>query len=760
MQGSDDLLLQHLHSRVLGLFLICAAAYGLLACRFVYLQAIPHGKDLVDRDLRVQRVAARRGQIYDRNGIPLAVSVDGYDVWVRPNLIRRRNLGTAIAPQVSSVLGIPESVVEQKLSLAKPFAFIARRVSASLGMKVLALNLEGVGADRVFLRSYPKAFLASHVLGRVNTDGSGTAGLELGYNSELQGKDGWIQYRVDGKNQHIPGTEIVQHPVQNGQDLRLTLDARIQQVAEEQLEKALEAHHAAAGCTVVLDVKTGQILAIANRPTFNPNLPVTNMGALLDRAISYAYEPGSTMKMVTASGALTEGAWTLKQTVTCSGTMAIGNRRIHCVVEPPYHGGHGTETIRDVIRNSCNIGAATIGMKLGAAKLSDYIRRFGLLDRPHIGLPGAVSYRLAPPETWARIRLANIAFGQGIMITPLQLVEAYAAIANGGVLMKPELVSATVNPDTGDISQSEPKIAGEVVPLKTAIQVADLLKAVVYDGTGKTAEIPGYEVAGKTGSAQKAGAHGYLSGEFIASFVGFAPASDPRVACITMVDEPQGIHWGAVVSAPVVREVLRWSLHYLQVPPDAPDLTGDGGDFKTVRQMEHLGIPLPGTREWAASHGSKMARPALPPHPKAATRVGTTQHTGAAGPSTATRIGGRALSPGPVPRGAPGGGGPMNRTAPVPSPTSPGSGANSALPGSPSPMSPSNAPASASERPTHREPHKVVGPGPKTVRLVVPAIPVPASPRSNFIQLLPLPSPQPSCQLPFCKSSCGRRMEA
>ncbi len=275
--------------------------------------------------------------------------------------------------------------------------------------------------------------------------------------------------------------------------------------------------------------------------------------------------------------------------------MMIGQKKISCVLEPPFTHGHGTETIRDVIRSSCNVGAATIGMKLGAPKLYDYISRFGLLDRPRIGLPGAVAYRLAEPATWAKMRLANISFGQGVMITPLQMVMAYAAVANRGMLMKPEIVAARVDADTGATQRTMPTSVRQVLPPETSLQVVNILKAVVYDGTGKPAQIPGYQVAGKTGSAQKAGPHGYLDGKFIASFVGFAPASHPQVACITMIDEPQGDHWGAVCAAPVVREVLRWSLHYLQAPPDAPQLTGDGGDVPSLRKQEGSKISLPGS---------------------------------------------------------------------------------------------------------------------------------------------------------------------
>ena len=609
MQTMNNSFIQQLHARVFTLFCICSLLYFLLAVRFVGYQALPHGPGITTRDLRIMRLPARRGDICDRNGIPLAVSVDGFDVWVRPNLIRKLNIADKVVPALSRTLQLPPAYIQTRLNLAKPFAFVKRRVSRAGGVAVQALDLPGVGADPVFLRAYPQGALAAQVIGRVNTDDVGTAGLEVGFNQDLQGQDGAEQFLMDGRGQMIPGTDKILRKVHNGRDIRLTIDSRIQQVAEAQLQKTIQDHRAAAGCTVVMDVPTGEILAMASWPTYDPNLPVKDMSALLNRNISFAYEPGSTMKMITASGALTEKAWSKTDTVTCRGSIMIGRRRIRCVVDPPYHGGHGVETIRDVLRNSCNVGAATIGMRLGAAKLYKYIQRFGLLDLPGLGLPGAVAYRLSSPESWARVRLANIAFGQGIMLTPLQLCTAYGATANDGILMKAHVVMRMNDPDTGLNRQILPERVRRVMPSSVAADIRSMLESVVYNGTGKTCEIPGYVVAGKTGSAQMAGNHGYISGKYIPSFVGFAPATNPRVVCLTMVDEPQGIHWGAVVAAPVVREVLRWSLHYLQVEPDAPDLTADGGDFKTVRQLEHLGLPLPGSSGWEETH----PRPVLPP---------------------------------------------------------------------------------------------------------------------------------------------------
>jgi stage V sporulation protein D (sporulation-specific penicillin-binding protein) len=593
------------------LFLVLTVLYLGLAGRFAWVQVVDYSQKLELRDLRQFKDPARRGNIYDRNGVPLAITEDGYDVWVRPRLARHLNEGPEIVQAAARILNMSGLEISQRLNEDVSFAFLKRRVGHNAGAAIRALHLQSLGADHVFLRDYPQGELAAQVIGRVNTDDVGNAGIEAGMNQVLSGQDGVRQYRVDGRQAPIPGTEAVLQKIRNGNDLRLTLDARIQNVAEQQLNNAIQAHHAAAGCTVVLDVRTGEILAMASRPTFSPGAPVTNMGALLNRGISYAYEPGSTMKMVTASAALTEKAWSLSDTVTCKGSMVVGKHVIHCVVDPPYHGGHGVETLRDIIRNSCNIGAATIGLKLGGTDLYRYIERFGLLDRPNLGLPGAVAYRLSPPDDWARIRLANVAFGQGIMVTPLQMLAAYGAVANHGLLMQSHIISSVANPDTG-AQQIEPITpVRQVVPEAVARSVVDLLMAVVYDGTGKNAQIPGYEVAGKTGSAQKAGAHGYLQGRFIASFVGFAPASNPRVACITMIDEPQGLHWGAVCAAPVVREVLRWSLHYLQAPPDDPALTADGAYFASVLKQEHLGVPLPGSPGWDRGRMQGVSRPSL-----------------------------------------------------------------------------------------------------------------------------------------------------
>ncbi|HET6386874.1 MAG TPA: penicillin-binding protein 2 [Armatimonadota bacterium] len=626
MQITSESPVQGLNSRILTLFLVCSAAYLGLALRFTYLQALPHPGEPAERDQETRVIPARRGDIYDRNGIPLAITVDGFDVWVRPNLVRKLNLGAQVAPALAHTLNMPIQAIQAILSETRSFSFVKRHVSHQLGLSVRALNLQGAGADPVFLRAYPQGALGAQTIGRVTTDDVGRAGIEEGYDRILRGVDGETAYRVDGKGQPIPGTERVLKPARNGSEIRLTLDARIQEVAERELDRSVQAHHATAGCTLVVDVPTGQILAMASRPTFNPNLPVQkkDMDALLNRAISYAYEPGSTMKMVTAASALATKKWSLTDTVDCKGSIMIGRRRIRCVVEAPYHGGHGVETLRDILRNSCNVGAATVGMKLGGSDLYKYIKSFGLLDRSEIGLPGAVAYRLSRPDTWARVRLANIAFGQGIMVTPIQILYAYAAIANGGCLMKPEVVQSIVNTDAGVTRSIAPCAVRRVVSPEIARETKNLLVAVVYDGTGKNAEIPGYSIAGKTGSSQKAGAHGYIPGKYVASFIGFAPASDPRVACITMIDEPKGIHWGAVCAAPVVREVLRWSLHYLQIPPDAPELTADGSNYRSLRKQE---VRLAGTGSPFASSWIRGAHSQTPTR-RAAIRVSSSVESG------------------------------------------------------------------------------------------------------------------------------------
>ncbi len=308
MQTFSDRPIQTLHGRVLTLFLVSTLGYAVVAFRFVYLQGWNHGKGPASRDLQSKRLAARRGDIFDRNGLPLAVSVDGYDIWVRPHLIHLLKEEGKVVPALAQALAAPEGTIAASIAGDKRFVFLSRGASHNAGQAVLNLHLPGVGADQVFLRTYPQGSLAAQVIGRVDPDDVGKAGLEQGLNSSLQGQPGIVQFRVDGKNEPIPGTEKMIQPVRNGQNLRLTIDSRIQQVAERQLEAALEQHHAAAGCTIVVDISSGAILAMANRPTFNPNLPVTNMAALLNRGVSYAYEPGSTMKMITASGALAEHA--------------------------------------------------------------------------------------------------------------------------------------------------------------------------------------------------------------------------------------------------------------------------------------------------------------------------------------------------------------------------------------------------------------------------------------------------------------------
>jgi stage V sporulation protein D (sporulation-specific penicillin-binding protein) len=379
----------------------------------------------------------------------------------------------------------------------------------------------------------------------------------------LSGRDGYAIYEVDAKDHEIPGTETVHVDPVNGGDIQLTIDVTVQRFAEEALAKSVSEHHAQSGECIVMNPKTGDILAMASMPQFDLNhLAGTNNNQWDNHVVSYSYEPGSTLKSVTLSACLNEFGLNYQYThVYCSGQIAIGGHIIHCAKDPPLYGVHGDEIMRDVLKNSCNIGAAQFAMHLGDEKLYSYEKAFGFLDRPDIGLPGSPPNRLKSPlvKKWSKIQLANIGFGQGISVTPLQLASAYCVFGNEGRRVYPHIIKGRTAPEQS-IQVIKPEVA------KTMLS---MLQTVVEDGTGKPAQIAGYNIGGKTGSAQVV-ENGHYGGQYIGSFCGIVPLSDPKLVILCAVNKPSGVHWGSVVAAPVVHDVAQQTLWYMQQPRDNP----------------------------------------------------------------------------------------------------------------------------------------------------------------------------------------------
>ena len=566
--------------------------YLALAGRLVYLQAFRHRYFQKEADLyRVvyQTPPAQRGLLLDRNGDPLAINIPASTVYAEPVAVKDI---PATAARLAPLLGMDEARLQDLLTPKSPkdhYRPLARRIPLAVGKAVKRADLLGIAVIPDTRRAYPDGGLAAQVLGFTDRDGNGIEGVERRQDPLLRGKDGKIVGEIDRQGRFLPGTLRRQVEPVNGHDLVLTIDKQLQHSADVCLAQAVKAHHARSGVVVVLDPQTGEILALSNAPGYNPNTPrpvgpLSNADAQAaaarwrDVAASDLYEPGSTLKTITASAVLQEqGIKMMDVFVPCTGHLQIGNHVIH--EAPDALTAHlGNQNLRGILRVSSNVGMAQFGLGLGADRLYEYEQKFGFLDKPASGLPGEQSSWLQSPQVfnrftgsvgWSKIQLANIAFGQGISVTPLQLAAAYGAIANGGTLMRPHILHAIRTNGVDALVKPEP--IRRVLDPEVAQAVRSMLGTVVQDGTGKAAQIAGFSVGGKTGSAQVAGAHGYEAGQYVASFVGLYPLSKPRLVILCAVFQPQGIHWGAAVAAPVVHDLAKQAMLQMHITPDAPN---------------------------------------------------------------------------------------------------------------------------------------------------------------------------------------------
>jgi len=516
-------------------------------------------------------LTADRGTIYDRVGRQLAADIPTCSVYVHPQKVKDK-FGTA--KQLADITGLNEQSILKLLMSKSKFVYISRELPVEVGDKVKEANLTAVGVIREPKRVHPAGSLAAHILGFTDVDGKGLEGIERSLNSELTGQDGYAIAEVDSYGRVIPETRRGSVPAVDGYDIVLTIDANLQHITEEALAKTFETYKPAGATAIVMDPHTGEILALANCPTYDPdNRKGVPAGAWRNRAVTDLYEPGSTLKLMTIAAGLEEGIPATEVVATCTnGGMQIGRRRVRCSLHAPYMAGHGGVDMYGIIKHSCNIGAATIALRLGPDKLYTYMKDFGFLDKPGSGMAGETVLGLASPDTWPAIKLANIGFGQGIAVSPLQMACAYSVIANGGELMKPQIVREIRTKDGRVVEAFQPKVVRRVVSEATAKQAIEMLIGCVDDGTGKSSKVNGYSIGGKTGSAQKASTtgRGYAPGKYVASFMGVVPARDPKLVICVVVDEPKGSHWGATVAAPVFQEIAEKAMWYLRVPPDMP----------------------------------------------------------------------------------------------------------------------------------------------------------------------------------------------
>jgi cell division protein FtsI (penicillin-binding protein 3) len=497
-------------------------------------------------------VPARRGTITDSRGIELAVSEDATTVFANPFLIKNP---ARTAARLAPLLGRPKDELLRKLSDRRHgFVYLVRKLDATRGERVKRLEIEGIGTVVEPKRTYPQGALASQVIGSVGTDNYGLSGLEQSQEDRLGGDDGQRRLVKDALGEPVSIVETKR--AVPGEDLRLTLDAAIQERTEAVLGEVGRAYRPRGATAVVLDPRTGAILALANWPRVDAgDIGGAPAYARQDRAVAASYEPGSTFKAFTVSGALQDGLITPKTEFTLPPRLQVADRTI----EEAHPRGTVTLTTADILAQSSNIGAVTIGLKLGAKRFDSWVRRFGFGRPTGIDLPAEQGGIVPHPKDYSGSTMGNLPIGQGLAVTPMQMAAAYTAIANHGVLHEPYVIGGDRGPGR------------RIVSRRTADRVSRMLEGVLAaGGTAPEAQVRGYRLAGKTGTAEKPDpVHGgYSKTKFVASFVGYAPARDPRLLVAVMVDEPKGAIYGGVVAAPAFEKIMEFALPYLRIPPD------------------------------------------------------------------------------------------------------------------------------------------------------------------------------------------------
>ncbi len=539
---------------VLGFFGLVASS---LVARAVHLQVLD--KDFLNRQadtrhLRTERISAHRGTITDRNGEPLAISTPVDSIWANP-----KEFASAVdsIPQLARALGVDSQILMRRVtrSMDKEFLYLKRHLNPEQAQRVLALELPGVNVQREYRRYYPASEVAGHLVGFTNIDDEGQEGLELAFNHWLAGESGAKRVLKDRLGRSIENVASIRPP-HHGKDLRTSIDLRLQYLAYRRLKSAIRMHEARSGSIVVLDVRTGEVLAMVNQPTYNPN-DRSQFAAerYRNRAITDIFEPGSSIKPLVVAAALESGQYRPSSIVdTAPGFVTVGAKTIE------DSRNLGRVSLTTILARSSNVGVTKLAMTLQPDQLWETMTQFGFGELTSSGFPGESAGMLTHFSHWQPISQATLAYGYGVSVTPLQLAQAYAAIGSQGV-MRPVSLVALETPNDG----------AQVIARDTAMAVRRMLEEVVRPGgTGNKAAIDGYRIAGKTGTAWKFASGGYSEDKYISIFAGLAPASDPHLATVVVIDEPRGeLYYGSDVAAPVFADVMSESLRLLAVPPDA-----------------------------------------------------------------------------------------------------------------------------------------------------------------------------------------------
>ncbi|MGI5824650.1 MAG: stage V sporulation protein D [Bacillota bacterium] len=522
-------------------------------------------------------VEASRGDILDRNGNKLAVSISADSIAANPSEIKGSGDEAEIADYLAEVLVMDRDEIYEKITSSNSFVWIKRKADHTAAEAIREADLTGISVVEEAQRYYPKNTLAANILGFSGVDNQGLEGIEYSYNDILSGINGSISTEYDAKQNTIPQAIQEYEAPENGQNIYLTIDENIQYFAERELDAMMKSEIAPKACAIIaMDPQTGEILAMASRPTYDPNnYQESETKDRRNMLVTDTYEPGSTFKIVTASAALDSGSVTTATRFYDPGYVTIGSRTLKCW---RHYNPHGSQSFHEIIQNSCNpcfvnLMQAMEGKKQGT--FYEYIREFGFGKPTDVGLEGEAKGIVIDEDNATIQDLASMSIGQSIAVTPLQLVTAVSAVANGGQLLQPQIIREITDAEGNTVQEYEKKTVKQVISKETANTVCECLESVVAKGTGKNAYIEGFRVGGKSGTAQKAGeSGGYMEGKYIASFVAVAPVDDPKVVMLALVDEPQGyLYQGGQVAAPMLRNVLDDTLRYLGVTPQVAEMT-------------------------------------------------------------------------------------------------------------------------------------------------------------------------------------------
>lgn len=609
--------------RVFFLFCLILALFFALGMRLGYIQILKHedySLMATERHTRSIKLPANRGEITDRNGEKLAFSIRSYSVWAETPLVED---AVETASKLSEYMNIPKPDIEAALKSDKKYVKIGKeKLSQKVALAIKDLALPGIAVEETSKRVYPKDNLAAHILGLMNDDGDGIAGIELTFQEELSGVPGVLAVQADAKGRQLPnGFKETTEP-QNGYTIELTIDEVLQHYMEKALDAAMLRTDADGMVAILMDVRNGEILAMASRPDYNPNQPRVPMkeediplleamtdeekvaywnGMWKNQAVNTLYEPGSTVKLITASAGLDSGAITLNSTFNDPGYEFVDGIRINCWSNIP----HGLQNLYQATQNSCNPAFIQIGMKIGKERFFEYLKRFHYGEKTGIELPGESAPLLRPLEKTVNVDFARMTFGYSASVTPLRMVNAIGALGNRGQLMAPHIVKSIKDEKGNVIASTAPQMVSQAVSEQTAADMLKVMESVVTEGGGKKAYVPGYRIGGKTGTANKLINGKYSTDRVYSSFAAIAPVDSPRVALLIAVDEPKAdnIQFGSLVAAPIAHEILRDTLSYLEIPPHfegavkkvtVPNLKGMGlEEAKKLIESKKLDCVLP-----------------------------------------------------------------------------------------------------------------------------------------------------------------------